>query len=315
MRLFYKLFAKAKELDDYWPGELYLALRDDQGHAPYTEIMLPRLPQVQEALHRLSPYKSFDFSPAAAKEEELWQWYALSRVNEYLLMSFQQSDEFYQAPSQQSSSWREWMKGVGYAHFIHWNGALITAEQYEEFFAALGFHLYTKRPYHPFYHEIVEAVETTGIAEDVVVDQVFWPGLMFGEMLFSRAGVRVLFRPGLLDKTMAENSRLYFAHWRLRREVADLSHGWGSNSQWRTSFRRDYETAEKFYFNVDGTRTLGKDAPSSGFDEDGSELDDLTLEERIELLTNRCFVRCPKEGKDRWPFDDKYELLKAPLLL
>jgi hypothetical protein len=35
-------------------------------------------------------------------------------------------------------------------------------------------------------------------------------------------------------------------------------------------------------------------------------LGDLTGDERVELLTHRCFVRTHKRHDDRWPYDDTY---------
>jgi hypothetical protein len=39
-----------------------------------------------------------------------------------------------------------------------------------------------------------------------------------------------------------------------------VSHGWGSNSQWGTDFRRDYVTDEAYVYNVDGTIDLNQDS-------------------------------------------------------
>ena len=91
-------------------------------------------------------------------------------------------------------------------------------------------------------------------------------------------------------KEVAERSTLYWAFARNNRPTEDLSNGWGSNSQWRTSFRRDYELDGTLYYNVDA-----KDSPGA-FD---PELDDA---ERLELLRHRCFVTCTKRSDDRLPW-------------
>ena len=95
---------------------------------------------------------------------------------------------------------------------------------------------------------------------------------------------------------------MYWACQRRNRPHRDLSDGWGSNSWWRTSFRRDYQLGGMLYFNADGRNDLS--APPSG-EADG---DELTAEERIELLTNRCFIRTTKPHDDLWPYDDVYHL-------
>ena len=34
--------------------------------------------------------------------------------------------------------------------------------------------------------------------------------------------------------------------------------------------------------------------------------EDLEPAERVELLTNRCFIHCRKQHANRWPYDDTY---------
>jgi hypothetical protein len=139
------------------------------------------------------------------------------------------------------------------------------------------------------------------------VEHVYWPGLMFGDMLFSRAGVRVRGRAGVFVKEIAENSTLYFTNRRYRRLTEDPSHGWGSSSRWATRFRRDYQTDTHFHFNVDGEHLLTGDQPTSRLVLcNQTALERLTLEEQIELLTHRCFVRCIKQDTERRPYYDTY---------
>ncbi|MFD0531918.1 hypothetical protein ACFQ1I_43790 [Kitasatospora arboriphila] len=47
----------------------------------------------------------------------------------------------------------------------------------------------------PFLHEIVEVEQADDPAAPIEVTEVLWPGLMLGELLFSRAGVRVRAAP------------------------------------------------------------------------------------------------------------------------
>jgi hypothetical protein len=123
---------------------------------------------------------------------------------------------------------------------------------------------------------------------------------MLGDLMFSRAGCTVEAAPEILDPAIAASSRLHWTHRRPRRPTTDLSVGWGSNSQWRTRFRRDYHLGGAFHFNVDGSIDVR--------DRDTRRVADpeLTTDERIELLTHRCFVRCAKPDDDLWPWDDRY---------
>jgi hypothetical protein len=121
-------------------------------------------------------------------------------------------------------------------------------------------------------------------------------------MMFSRAGVAVHGGTDRIRPQIATSSKMYWAFRRKNRPYHDLSQGWGSNLQWRTSLRRDYRIGGRFYFNVDGKNDL----EGSGFrspNEDG-----LSLAERIELLTNRCFIRTAKPHGDLWPYDDCYSV-------
>jgi hypothetical protein len=276
--------------------ELSTELMQYEGQAVNQDVLLPWLTKARQALDTLRHYQKLPLqNEYRVKSEDLWQWYALSRVNDFLLLSFQVRDDFYAASPRRGN-----LRSV----------SVLAPEDYLGFFASLGFRSFTHLPYSPFHFEIVEVVETAEVTdadtEEIAVDHVFWPGLMFGEMLFSRAGVRVRGPSRLICKSVAETSRLYFTYRRLRRQTLDLSHGWGSNSQWRTGFRRDYDSSGQFCYNVDGTHPLGSGYRSSFSPRLGEEENDLTLAERIELLTNRCFVQCQKNDHDLFPFGDSY---------
>src|SRR5262249_26375282 len=148
------------------------------------------------------------------------------------------------------------------------------------------------------YSEVVEVEEARAKHQPVTLASSFCPCLLLGGMVFSRAGVRVSSGRQFISKVVAESSTLYWAFRRKNRPFQDLSHGWGSNSQWRTRFRRDYRVGQDFYYNVDGKHDLAAPEPTP------EDRDGLTREERIELLTNRCFVRTMKPHGDLWPYDD-----------
>lgn len=313
MKPLLRFFGKAKartEDSAPWFTELYFDLLGYEGNQTFEEVLQPWLPKAEQAIQALEQYKQIHFPPFPyeVKDEDLWRWYALNRVNDYLLLSFQTRPDFYQAPLRQSEGWIGWMSNVGHNRLIHQPVNVVEPHEYLQFFTSLGFTSFTEAPFSPFFHEIVEVVESPEQSEPVVVDHVYWPGLRFGDMLFSRAGVRVRSAPGVLDKEIAENSRLYFTFWRARRETKDLSHGWGSNSQWRTDFRRDYRSANGFHYNVDGKYRLDENYFDSLPEHNQTLAEDgLSLDERIELLTNRCLVRCRKNDQDLWPFYDKFD--------
>jgi hypothetical protein len=95
-----------------------------------------------------------------------------------------------------------------------------------------------------------------------------------------RAGASVM------DPVVASLSRMYWAWWRRNRQPTDLSHGWGSNSQWRTDFRRDYVADGQLYYNVDRYKhTRRGDLP-----------DDVAAE----LVRYRCSLLV--DHGDEWPY-------------
>jgi hypothetical protein len=74
------------------------------------------------------------------------------------------------------------------------------------------------------------------------------------------------------------------------------------HASWRTSFRRDYLLDGTFHFNVDGEDDLSQLAVGT-IDEDG-----INLEERRELVANRCFVVTTKDGSDLFPYRDRFSM-------
>jgi hypothetical protein len=207
---------------------------------------------------------------------DLWRLDALSRVNETLLLNFQHG------------------RGDG----SDWSGPNISPDDYVRFAESLGLTVTASPSFSPFYHEIVEVEEARDEDQPVRVVSTLWPCLMLGDMMFSRAGVRISGGTRFIRKDVAESSTLYWAFRRKNRPFRDLSHGWGSNSQWRTSFRRDYRIGEEFHYNVDGKHDLAVPEPAT------EDRDGLTPAERVELLTNRCFVTTTKPHDDLWPYDD-----------
>lgn len=123
-----------------------------------------------------------------------------------------------------------------------------------------------------------------------------------------RAGVSAIGGRHVCSAPLAQTSTLYWAYRRKYRPYVDLSHGWGSNSQWRTSFRRDYRIDGHLYYNVDGEHDLSLHKLTGPCSGSGNETDSLTRQERLELLIHRCFITTDKPGSALWPYDDKVVL-------
>jgi hypothetical protein len=212
-----------------------------------------------------------------AEMTELWSLYALSRVNDLLLLNFQQGPSAKRFPDPR-----------------------ISLQEYLLFAESLALNSVDQPSFSSFYHEIVEVDEAPNDSQSVTLEEVLWPCLMLGDMMFSRAGVRVSGGRRHISKQLGESSTLYWTYRRKNRRCLDLSHGWGSNSQWGTDFRRDYRIDDEFYYNVDGKIDLN--TPIA----DSEERDVFSREVRIELLVNRCFIRTTPPEYDLWPFNDMF---------
>jgi hypothetical protein len=261
--------------------ELYDSILRYRRYHLYYDVLVPWVEQCRTLVAVLAPFRELAGQATSEKDKNysLWVFYALSRVSDYLLLPFQSKSHERDRPA-------------------------LSRDEYISFFEALGFTAIvadTADFFSPFHHEVVEVEQSANVDESITVLDCFWPGLRFGEMLFSRCGVIVAGGNRYIRRDVAESSTLYFTHRRLRRATNDLSMGWGSNSQWRTRIRRDYETGNALHYNVDGTNSLNVQAGVEA-DRDG-----LTAEERLELCRNRCFIRTAKPHDDLWPFDDRFE--------
>lgn len=257
--------------------ELYDSILAEERQSIYWLTIAPWVESHPEAREWLLEFASRRGNPIPPADiDDLHHLYALSRINEIFLLGFQR----------------------GRADGTDWPGPGISLDEYERFALSLGLTITDVGAFSPFFHELVEVEESFDEDQPVQVLSTFWPCLMLGDMLFSRAGVRVLAGKRFLRKEVAESSTLYWAYRRKNRPYQDLSHGWGSNSQWGTCFRRDYRIDGELYYNVDRTNDLA-------LSEKKKDRDGLTREERIELLTHRCFVRTTKPHVDQWPYDDK----------
>lgn len=271
--------------------DLYEALLDHDGDSALKDVLLPWVDEQdgeRRFLERFAVPCDRHGWPSAT-DEDLCRLYAAGRVNELLLLAFQPATEPAGAPS----------------------GAAIDLRGYVRFMGCLGFRVVNRPAFDPFFHEIVTAGATVG-SEEITITSEHWPTLMLGDLLFSRAGCSILAPTRRLDPSIATRSTLHWAHRRRYRPTRDLSVGWGSNSQWRTRFRRDYRTGGMLHFNVDGTVDAAEAVHS---DARNRSRQDLTAEERIELLTHRCFVRTRRPDDELWPWDERHSTVDpAPII-
>ncbi|MEJ3652027.1 hypothetical protein WEH80_03320 [Actinomycetes bacterium KLBMP 9759] len=248
-------------------------------------------------LTELKPLRSRERIPAqghyAIDDEQLWRMtrmYALSRISDYLLESA--------CPD-----------GLVPAGFGVTGGRRIdpgALSVHTEFLSGIGLTPFELGDsFSPFHHEMF-AVVTDDHAAAVTVEEVLWPGLWFGDLLFSRAGVRVRAPRHLIDAAATTTSPLYFTFRRHPRRTKDPSYGGDADSQWGTRFPRFYSDAEGLHLNWDGRTDIGADPPESPDGITGPDAE-RSLPRRRELLLNRCFVRLPRPiDHDRWcPFDGR----------
>lgn len=209
---------------------------------------------------------------ASASGPELWRLYALSRLCDRLVQAASDAD----------------------------GDMLLSMAQVEAFMANLGIDAIRPETYTAFHHEVVTTAAAPNPRAPTRILEWHWPCLMLGTLLIVRGGVSVEAGANVLTPGIADASTLYWTYSRERRPTHDLAHGWGGNSAWRTAFRRDYVLGGVYHFNVDAPTDLAEASPAE-LDDDG-----LTWVERIELLTCRSFVVCPKEHGDRFPYRDRF---------
>lgn len=301
---------RAVELDWGYFRELYEGLLDhDDGVGGRRAYLSSQRATAAEHLAELEPLRKRERLPAggySGDDEQLWRimkLYGLSRVSDYLIEGFCTQGE----PPTEFGATGERTVANGATSGVTSDGLAV----YTEFFSGIGLTPFDHaEAFSPFHHEIFTVVQDPS-ATSVTVEEVLWPGLWFGDLLFSRAGVRVRAPQYLIDATVATTSTLYFTFRRQSRPTDDSSHGWGSNSQWRTCFSRFYSDEEGLHLNWDGEVDIADDppAPRAGWHEHEVE----PLDQRRELLLHRCLVRdpLPADENDRYPYGDRLSLTSA----
>lgn len=271
------------------PRSLYGALLEYRGEAVATDLLGPWIDASQASLvEQLAPVRlpfvrqpsRVDWRMREPLVELNWTLYALSRVFDLLLLVHQ--------PASRPDS-----IVVASEHAGPWDRRIPnTVSDLVDFACRLGARVHEPERFHPMCHEIVELVEDDA-CEVPVVERLHWPSLLLGELVLLRAGVTLRCARSFASRPWADASTLYWARHRRHRSTCDLSLGWGSNSQWRTSFRRDYAAEGRLVFNAGGDQPLT--SPSH-------EEEPLPEQLRHQLLVNRCFLQSPPPGVDPFPF-------------
>lgn len=256
--------------------ELYSALMDYEGPDVFSDVLKSWAGVQAHERCWLADFAKRGAGPAT--NEELCRLYAASRVTETLLLRFQ----------------------TGSADGSEYNGPAISLDELQQFHEMMGFRIPKPTAFHPYFHEII-AVKQSSHADAPIelVDQA-WPVLMLGDMMYCRAGCVVAGGTNQLIKEIAERSKLYWAYRRKNRPYEDQSHGWGSNSQWRTRLRRDYQTSDGFRFNVDGDKSL------NGIT---GNIDDDEVSTLLELVRHRCRILTHANDDEFYPYPYSYSEL------
>jgi hypothetical protein len=235
------------------------------------EVLQPWLAAHQPIVQALQHLGRSEMASVALRVEDSWTLYAFSRVAEWLLLSYQPRAA---DPDDADDG--------------------LPMEAYEQFVAGIGATFPRVTDFHPFLHEIVAVQPDDDPQAAPVLTALWWPGCMIGSLMLQRAGVTVRAGANHLQPHVAAGSALYWSWRRQHRPAVDLSHDWGSNSQWRTKFRRDYWLSERLAFNVDAELEPAEDHRG------GAPTDD-----SLELLGHRCSVLID-QGEDQWPWDNHY---------
>lgn len=261
---------------------------DSKGWEPWRvldrTLLLEWAAQLAPTMQSLAPFASAAARQLQGEEilEGLWELYALSRVNDLLLLPFQPV-----APSE---------------HEREQPVTPITLDDYLTFWEHLGLRRYLPRAFHPFFCEIVAVEPADDPEAPAQLREIHWPALFLGDLLISRAGVSVVAGANHLNADIAPRSTLSFTHRRRARPSRDLSRDWGHNSQWRTAFRRDYCDGDILYYNVDGKIDVWARSPADDINFMSRDL--LSPRERYELLVHRCFVLTTSHPEEALIYDE-----------
>lgn len=258
--------------------DLYHKIPGYKGDKILTELLLPWLEQngYREYLHALPLNEEM-------REEDNWELYAFSRVLDLLALSSK--------PDSDTEGFEE-------------EEPLLTTDEYIELVRSLGLDIGYPEKYDPFLCEIAIAIAGPLNFEIVGYQH---PVIKLKHLMIKRSPVAITLDPEAYDFNLVNNATLYWTFWRNDRKTTDLSEGWGHNAQWRTGFRLDIETEQSYIYNLNGIFDLNVPDPAT---REELKKQGLRLEDAIELVVNRQFIRCTKKYEHQFPYDFKYEARK-----
>jgi hypothetical protein len=219
-------------------------------------------------------------------QDDNWELYAFSRVLDLLTLRLQPDKN---------------------ADGSSWLGPEISMTEYLEFIDLLGLEAKYQEDFNPFYCEIFEA--RVG-SDNFKIEKSLFPVIKLKNLVLKRCGIQITVNPKDNNLALINNAKIYWTFRRKNRKYQDLSHGWASNSQWRTGFRIDLETDEKYIYNHHGKYSLN-DLTKELVEE--LKRQNLELNEAIELIRNRQFIECTKDDSDLFPYDFRYEESKKAM--
>jgi hypothetical protein len=182
-----------------------------------------------------------------------------------------------------------------------WPGPALTVSEYTSFVELIGLKVETPRVFDHFNCEILEAQKGQN---DFEIIECCFPTVKLKGLVIKRGGVKILLNPLTYDLALVNKASIYWAFRRKNRKYLDLSQGWGSNSQWRTNFRVDIETATGYIYNKKGKLDLNNVTPELLEELSQQGLD---IQDGIELTKFRHFIKSTKEDTDLFPYNFKYE--------
>lgn len=253
---------------------LFATITNYTGNALYNDVIKPwqDIMYYHDYLQNIAAYIKEPYDSLLIEDEPNWNLYALSRVLDVLTCALQY-------PSRYSP---------------------ITLAQYISFSKNMGLTIEQPKQFHPFFYEIVDVIEGDW---PFVLQTVHYPALFLGNLLINRGGATITLPSKLYSIESIKTAPLYWVYERNDREANDLSHGWGHNSQWCTSFRYDFKTERGFYYNFTGKENLN--APDETLLTRLKE-DNISIQHAIDVVRYRQMMIPHEKRADLFPYDYRF---------
>jgi hypothetical protein len=139
----------------------------------------------------------------------LWQLYAASRVRDVLLLGHQP------APLDEDAR-QEFDAALGRKEPLF---GPVPVARTVDFFVLIGCRPVSAAEFDPMLHEIVSCEPAADTGAPIQITGQVWPGLLIGELVFTRAGVRVSAGSACALPGVADRSRLHWEYWRRHRDT------------------------------------------------------------------------------------------------